>query len=240
MGIADLHIHSTYSDGICSVREILTRARDLNLDVVSITDHNTLEGASEAQAIAHELGIGFIPGEEISTREGHLVALFIHQPILRGYSLEETLRQIGDQGGIAIAPHLFARRFLSGIQPESITAALRHSEIRYPLIGVEVFGTGNLLNLNYTARARAIAGRFGLAELGNSDSHQYSTIGQYQTRFEGTSVADLKNALLARKTQGFQARPVHVLDIWTTFVLRKLWMNGKRRGVSLGKRAFGF
>ncbi len=240
MGIADLHLHSTYSDGICSVKDILIRAKEMKLDVVSITDHNTLDGMSEAQAFADKIGIGFIPGEEISTLEGHLVALFIHKPIARGQSLHETLLQVGQQGGIAYAPHLFAKRFLSGIQTESIAACMRKADARYALIGVESFGTGNFFNRQYTALARDVARRFGLAELGNSDLHQFSTIGQYQTRFEGTTPEDMRRSLLARTTLGIQHQDVHALDIWTAFALRRIWMKGKTQGTILGKRAFGF
>lgn len=240
MGTADLHLHSTYSDGICSIKDILIRAKEMKLDVVSITDHNTLDGMSEAQALADKIGISFIPGEEISTREGHLVALFIHKPIARGQSLHETLLQVGQQGGIAYAPHLFAKRFLSGIQNESIAACMRKADVCHALIGVETFGTGNFFNRQYTSLARDVARRFGLADLGNSDSHQYSTIGQYQTRFEGITPAELRISLLARTTQGIQHQEVHALDIWMAFALRKLWVNGKRQGYTLGKRAFGF
>jgi predicted metal-dependent phosphoesterase TrpH len=240
MGTADLHLHSTYSDGLCSVKDILIRARELKLDVVSITDHNTLAGINEAQDIAEKLGIGFIPGEEISTCEGHLVALFIHKPISRGQSLHETLLQVSEQGGIAFAPHLFSKRFLSGIQGDAIATAMQNADVRATLIGVEIFGTGNLLIPHYTARARDVAMRYELAELGNSDSHQYSTIGQYQTRFEGTTPEEIRISLLARKTQGFQVHAVHALDIWTAFAIRKLWMKGKQQGYTLGKRAFGF
>jgi predicted metal-dependent phosphoesterase TrpH len=240
MGTADLHLHSTYSDGICSIEEIFIRAKEMKLDVVSLTDHNTLAGVSEAQDIAERLGIGFIPGEEISTLEGHLVALFIHKPISRGQSLYETLLQVGEQGGIAFAPHLFSKRFLSGIQGETIATAMQKTDVHTTLVGVEVFGTGNLFNPRYTALARDVAMRFELAELGNSDSHQYSTIGQYQTRFEGTTPEEVRISLLAQKTQGFQYQEVHALDIWMSFAIRKLWMKGKKQGYSLGRRAFGF
>lgn len=62
---ADLHIHSNYSDGTCSPREILTKARELHLDVISITDHDTISAIPEMLKL-DLTGIKFIPGVEIS------------------------------------------------------------------------------------------------------------------------------------------------------------------------------
>lgn len=76
MGLADLHIHTTYSwDGTCIVEAVLKQAVCYAiLDVVAITDHNTIAGAVKAVALAPLYGVQVIPGSEISTREGHVLA----------------------------------------------------------------------------------------------------------------------------------------------------------------------
>lgn len=66
----DLHLHTTYSDGSFSVREVLTRAQQAQVVALSITDHDTVAGILEALVIGHELGIEVLPGIEISSREG--------------------------------------------------------------------------------------------------------------------------------------------------------------------------
>ena len=75
----DLHVHSVYSDGTCTPRQILEEARKLGLGAVALTDHNTLAGIPEFLEIAESTGVRAVPGVEISTawkdKELHIVAL---------------------------------------------------------------------------------------------------------------------------------------------------------------------
>lgn len=64
---ADLHMHSVYSDGTKEVKELMERAKLKGLDIVALTDHDSVEGVSEAIKYAKELGIRVIPGLELST-----------------------------------------------------------------------------------------------------------------------------------------------------------------------------
>src|SRR5215467_2671773 len=75
---ADLHIHSTYSDGIPTIEQILEHTeRQTNLDVIAITDHNTIDGSRRARDLwaRGSYRFDFVVGEEVSTNEGHLLAL---------------------------------------------------------------------------------------------------------------------------------------------------------------------
>ncbi|RPI65742.1 MAG: PHP domain-containing protein [Ignavibacteriales bacterium] len=82
-GKADLHIHTNHSDGYYSPRQIVLKAKKAGLDVISITDHDNLNGIPEAADAARELGIEVIPGVEISSdifdREVHILAYFVEQ-----------------------------------------------------------------------------------------------------------------------------------------------------------------
>lgn len=62
----DLQMHSNYSDGALSPKELMQESKKAGLDVVSLTDHDTVAGLKQAQAQAQDLGIKFIPGVEIS------------------------------------------------------------------------------------------------------------------------------------------------------------------------------
>ncbi len=77
----DLHMHTTYSDGAFSPTELLLKAKEVGLDVISITDHDSVNGLKEAISVGKEIGIEVIPGLEISTdldeKEIHLLAYFI-------------------------------------------------------------------------------------------------------------------------------------------------------------------
>src|SRR5512147_1122750 len=106
MGLADLHIHTIYSyDGTASVPAVLTRAKQIGLDVIAITDHDEIAGSLKALELAPKYGVEVIPGIEITTAEGDLLALNITQKVARGLSLIETILKVGEQGGFCIAPH---------------------------------------------------------------------------------------------------------------------------------------
>jgi 3',5'-nucleoside bisphosphate phosphatase len=62
----DLHAHSTASDGTLSPAELVKRAHNLGVDVLALTDHDSTEGVAAAQTMALRLGIGLVPGVEIS------------------------------------------------------------------------------------------------------------------------------------------------------------------------------
>ncbi|HEY1014253.1 MAG TPA: CehA/McbA family metallohydrolase, partial [Herpetosiphonaceae bacterium] len=103
---ADLHIHTTFSDGRATPAQVVAHAaRRTDLAVIAITDHDTVAGAREAAAIAPDYGIEAVIGAEISTRDGHLLALFIERDIPPGRPAAETIAAIRDQGGLAIAAH---------------------------------------------------------------------------------------------------------------------------------------
>ena len=87
----DLHIHSEYSeDGIGSPRDIIKNLKKRGLHGMAITDHNTLEGSLKALKVAPKDFI-IIPGVEISTLDGHMIALDVKENIQRGISIEETV-----------------------------------------------------------------------------------------------------------------------------------------------------
>lgn len=86
-GIADLHVHTTHSDGVDTPESVIEHALGrCELDLVAITDHDTISGAQLAASHAAERGWGgrVIVGEEVSTLDGHVLGLFLHSPIRPG------------------------------------------------------------------------------------------------------------------------------------------------------------
>ncbi|MCS7295022.1 MAG: PHP domain-containing protein, partial [Chloroflexota bacterium] len=88
MGKADLHIHTRYSDGLATFEEVVQWANDrTDLDVIAITDHEDVEGALRARELAAKRGyrVEVVVGAEVTTLQGHLLALFIEErpPLLR-------------------------------------------------------------------------------------------------------------------------------------------------------------
>ncbi len=67
--LADLHMHSTASDGLCSPSEVVSRAKEAGLEVIALTDHDTVDGVREAVQAGRELGVKVIRGIELGAKE---------------------------------------------------------------------------------------------------------------------------------------------------------------------------
>lgn len=194
---ADLHIHTRYSDGLLDPEEAVNYAAACTtLRVIAITDHDTLDGAWQAQAYCRRqqnlLGpLEVIIGEEVTSLDGHILGLFLHEPIPPGLSAEDTITAIHDQGGVAIAAHPFTHllRFygLTGVGRKIAELPLDGVEVRNS-VPTEVYA--NLIAEAYNDRH----GRH--TPVGGSDCHSLSMMGQTYTLFEGSSAADLHAALM--------------------------------------------
>src|SRR2546426_4151171 len=94
LGMADLHMHSTYSDGLGTIEQILDYVQhETELDVIALTDHDVIEGALRARDLwaKGSYRFEFVVGEEVSTLEGHLLALFTEKRIAPFHSMEWTI-----------------------------------------------------------------------------------------------------------------------------------------------------
>jgi predicted metal-dependent phosphoesterase TrpH len=195
-----LHIHTVYSwDGTCSVEAILKQSAQVaGLDVIAITDHDEVCGALEAERLAFPYGIEVIPGCEISTADGHLLALFIREKIPAGMSLQETVLRVHEKGGLCIVPHPEARA-TSSVNRRVLRDALSSEPVASTLLGVETYNAG-LFDHAANLRADTIAQDLSLARLGSSDAHLLWTIGHGVTSFPGRSAKDLIAAIQNRQT----------------------------------------
>lgn len=197
MGYADLHLHSLYSkDGTCSVETILMQAQARRLDVIAITDHNSMDGVITALLLMRKYQVQVIPAIEISTAEGHLLAYELSEPIQKGLSLDTTVREIYDQGGFCIVPHPMGWE-RDAIRSQVLANTLRDSVAADTILGIEVIN-GGLNRRNH--RATGLDETFQLAAVGNSDGHNRDAVGRAVTCFEGNTIPALKKALRQRKT----------------------------------------
>src|ERR671918_1710368 len=141
MGLADLHVHTIYSHvGTALVPAVLARARQIGLDVIAITDHDEIAGSLKALELAPSFGVEVIPGTEVTTAEGDLLALNITEKIERGLPLINTILKVNQLGGFCIAPHPMADGIgMKSLSAYSILKALRNADVADILIGIETY-----------------------------------------------------------------------------------------------------
>lgn len=201
LGRADLHMHSTYSDGAASVERILHYAQQqTNLSVIALTDHDTIEGALRARDLwaRGHYRYDFIVGEEISTRDGHMLALFIECHIQPGLSMERSIELVHEQGGLAIVAHPLNRVFRHSCQRGTLDRIARSQDVW--LDGIETWNA-SFCGI-YANRLAMSANRqiYGWPELGNSDAHTLSAIGSGCTWFEGHTAQHVRTSIEAGLT----------------------------------------
>jgi predicted metal-dependent phosphoesterase TrpH len=201
MGLADLHMHTIFSyDGTATVPAVLARAKKIGLDVIAITDHDEINGSLKALELAPQYGIEVIPGIEVTTADGDLLALNVTEKVERGRSLIETVLKVRELGGFCIAPHPMAGGFgMKSLSARSIMRALRNREVAQTLIGIETFNATTIDKMS-NHYAYLLGEHLKIAKLGNSDAHILKTIGMGATQFEGHTADSLIQAIRTRKT----------------------------------------
>jgi predicted metal-dependent phosphoesterase TrpH len=166
----DLHSHTGHSkDSLCPAGALLDAAVRRGLSGLAVTDHDTLDGALQAMAILERQpqrypGLTVLPGEEVKTREGELIALFIHQTIPPRLTPEETITRIRDQGGLVLVPHPFDRVRGSRLRAEAL------ERVAHLVDGIEVFNARTTIDGD-NHQAVAFARRHGLLSTAGSDAH---------------------------------------------------------------------
>jgi predicted metal-dependent phosphoesterase TrpH len=201
VGRADMHIHSLYSDGTASVRSILDHVeRETELDVVAITDHERIDGALRAAEIHAdgEYSFDLVVGEEITTRRGHVLALFVTERLPALRPLSETLAAIHAQGGLAIAAHPMAPVPLS-VGRRSLREVRDHLQEGVYFDALELFNPSHAGRMRQAARLDLNARELGLPGVGNSDAHLLEHIGTGYTSFPGHTADEYRRAVLDGK-----------------------------------------
>ncbi|MHB8620087.1 MAG: PHP-associated domain-containing protein [Chloroflexota bacterium] len=201
MGKADLHIHTRWGDGTASVRDILEHADQVtDLDVVAITDHDDLRAANEALDLAGAHRVDVIPGMEVTTLQGHLLALFLDRPVKMLRSVEWTIQAVHDQGGVCVAPHPLSWLTRS-LGEGAVRRVYRDTHPDVYFDGIEVLNP-SLAGRVTASRVNALNRQeLNLAETGSSDAHHLAGVGSAYTRFEGTTAADLRRSLVERRSR---------------------------------------
>ena len=198
MGKADLQLHSNLGDGLAPPEEILDAAELVGLDVIALTDHDDIRGSFILRELAAKRGssVEVITGIEVTTRAGHLLALFVEDELPMFRPLAETINAIHRAGGLAVVPHPLS--YLTFSVGERALRALAAQGDGSFIDGIE------LRNPSYAGRVRGRRAAWlnehvlRVAETGSSDAHHAKLVGTAWTDFPGDDAASLRAAILAR------------------------------------------
>jgi predicted metal-dependent phosphoesterase TrpH len=195
---ADLHVHTTYSkDSLITPKDLIFYAKKRGLSAVAVTDHNSLDGSYK---IARETDFLVIPGMEVSSADGHIVALNVRELIPRGLSASETVERIHKAGGVAIACHPYV--FFKGALKEKVCSTFD---------AIETINSRAFPFNRSVRKAEETAEKLGLSRVAGTDSHYGPQIGCAYTVIEADApnVEVITRAIVEGKCQPFgKAVPV--------------------------------
>jgi predicted metal-dependent phosphoesterase TrpH len=209
---ADLHIHTSCSkDGESSVAQVLATAAAVGIDVIAITDHDTMNGYQIAREITSEVLL--IPGVEVSTKDGHLIALGVTTAPEPGMPVLDTITKVHQAGGVTILPHPF-HRYRHG-------AALKCFEAFGAADAIEVYNSRYVIP-HANQRAMRLARKMGKPAVAGSDAHNARFIGYGRTLIDAEKdIGSILHAIRDGKTQpAGRKTPVR---IYTKQSLRNSW-----------------
>ena len=207
----DLHIHSQYSpDSLSRPEMIVRRAAELGLQAIAVTDHDSWRGAREAARIAPK-GLLIVPGAELKTERGDLLALFVDAEIhVRAFA--DAVDEIHKLGGLAIVPH-------PGVSPRIGAQDITLAD------GLEIFNA--TLSEKANARSARIAAELKKPGIASSDAHMILEIGNGATRVPDCStLEELRHGLLRNPeiSRSIRSNPLlHRMNATMLFGLKGIW-----------------
>lgn len=160
----DLHIHTHYSyDNFTPLDKTIEAIQESGLDCVAVTDHGEIAGALEMKKRAP---FKVIVGEEIKSKEGEIIGLFLKERIPEKLSARETIRRIKDQGGLVYIPHPFCFMLFERLKDSLVKQFVREGLVDI----VEVYNAGAVFLVSYKQLHELMAGTY-VAKAASSDAH---------------------------------------------------------------------
>ena len=196
LGRADLHVHPAGNRASgSSPAAFLDALPGAGLDLLCLTDHNRTDFAAEIAARGADAGLALVVGEEITTREGHVLGLGLRSLMVPGGGLGDTVAEIHAQGGIAIVAHPLLS--MPGSASRTILETLAQGQPERRPDAIEGFNWRVAWLPGYRRRVQKLAADAGYPVVGGSDAHRPADVGRGTTRYRGATLADLAAAIAA-------------------------------------------
>ena len=177
----DLHVHTQVSpDAHTRISDLPKIIRSKGLDGVAVTEHDRFDPPTFDDVI-------ILPGVEVSSADGHVIALGAREEIPSRLSADETIQRIHNQGAIAVIPHPY----------DPVCECVKISRLLMKPDAVETYNADALSFTFSNWFAKREAHRFGLPQVGGSDSHIPESIGDCYTVVDSPTrdTSDILNAI---------------------------------------------
>ena len=195
----DLHVHTEASSDAHTRREDLPQIiKSKGLDGIALTEHDQFTTLKCDDVI-------IVPGVEVSSAEGHIIALGVRQLVPMGLAAVETIQRIHEQEGIAIIPPPY----------DPVCECVKISHLTRKPDAVETRNADALSFMVSNYFARRDARKFHLPEVGGSDSHIPQSIGDCYTVIDSasSSVDDILSAIRAGRVHA-EGHPTSIMNKW--------------------------
>ena len=169
----EFHVHTCASkDSILTWPFILAAAKVRHIDCIAVTDHNEIKNALRYRKILSRFGIKVIPGEEVFSKEGEIIGLFLEKRIEPGLSPEETVKRIREQGGVTYVPHPYdEKRAKTVLKPDALSRISQDVDL------IEMHN-GRNISASFGIKQKKIADEYGIVKVVGSDAHTFYELGR--------------------------------------------------------------
>lgn len=200
------HLHTRRSfDSLLSPARILSKARQMNVDVLAVTDHNTIRGSLDARELANGNPRFVITAAEYQSEKGDIIGLFLKEEI-RTKSSAEILEQIHEQKGLAVLPHPFKAHKLD-------------DEL---MAGIDLIETYNgRCSASENASAEELARQWNRPTLAGADGHCVLELDSALNEFEveaPENEVEFRNQLMSAPRRAITRKPSRVCGPYSQMV----------------------
>jgi len=226
-----------------SAEDLVRAAAAIGLNVLCITDHDTMADVGGAIELGSSLGVDVVRGEEVTASFPpgiHIIGLFLEHQVRMHMSVPDTIDAIHDAGGLAVIAHPFMPTWFASMTPGKARQLLQTHRVD----GIELRhtapvlpGTWKQLDAFYADHREQLG-----AALGAGDSHfGEHDLGRVLTVFPGRTAADLRHAIEGRttspRTGSFSPAGPPLRMRLAQQYRSMIWLGGERRAGRVGSGA---